>query len=48
MAMFLQIDEKAAVLILAAVILGIWFYVAPDQAASTFVGIKEALLGVLP
>lgn len=48
MAMFLQIDEKAAGLILVAVILGIWFYVAPDQVASTFVGFKEALVGVLP
>lgn len=48
MAMFLQIDEKAAVAILVAMILGIWFYVAPDQAALTFVGLKEVLVGVLP
>jgi len=48
MATFVKIDEKAGALILAAVVLGVWFFVAPDHAASTFVGIKESVMGVLP
>ena len=48
MATFVQIDEKAGALILAAVVLGVWFYIAPDHAASTFMGFKEAIMGALP
>ena len=47
MAMFFQIDEKAGALILAAVVLGVWFYAAPDHATATFVRLKESVLGVL-
>jgi|GEM_PF-4176456 len=48
MATFVKIDGKAGMLVLAAVVLGVWFYVAPDHATATFVGLKESILGVLP
>jgi len=48
MATFIQINERAGVLILAAVALGAWFVVAPDHATATIAGLKEAIMGVLP
>lgn len=48
MATFVQIDERAGLLVLAAVILAVWFYAAPDHATSTFAGLKEAIMGVVP
>lgn len=48
MATFVQIDERAGLLVLIAVVLAVWVYAAPDHATATFVGIKESILGVLP
>ena len=48
MATFIQVDERAGLLVLIAAVLGVWFYAAPDHATSTFVGLKESALGVLP
>jgi hypothetical protein len=48
MATFIKVDSKAGVLVLAAVLLGIWFYVAPDHAAETFASIRQSFMGVVP
>lgn len=47
MAMFVQIDETAGLLVLVAVLLGVWFTVAPDQATETVVSAKEAVVEVV-
>ena len=48
MATFIQIDERAGVLVLVAIILGVWVYAAPDHATQTFANLKDGLMGVLP
>jgi hypothetical protein len=47
MATFIKIDETAGVLVLAAVVIGVWFMIAPDHATETVVGLKESILGVV-
>lgn len=48
MATFIQVDERAGLLVLLAAVLAVWVYAAPDHATATFVSMKEAFMGVLP
>lgn len=48
MATFIQIDEKAAAVIVAAVGIGVAFTVAPDQSMALVERAMQAISGVLP
>lgn len=48
MATFIQIDERAGILILAAVLVGVAFYVAPDATMNVVENARDAITGAMP
>ncbi|MFD1634629.1 hypothetical protein ACOZ4L_02725 [Haloplanus ruber] len=45
---FIQIDDRAAAVIAAAVLIGVAFLVAPDQSIEVVENVSDAIKGVLP
>lgn len=48
MATFVKIDERAALVIVAVVGIGLAFYLAPDATMTAIEGVSESIAGVMP